>query len=91
MAGGGYFRLMPYWLTRMALRQVNRDDGRPFIFYLHPWEVDPEQPRIDAGWRSRFRHYTNLSKTYGRLERLLGEFPCTTVHGVLCDLGLAQA
>jgi polysaccharide deacetylase family protein (PEP-CTERM system associated) len=91
VAGGGYFRLLPYWFTRMALRQVNRVDRRPFIFYLHPWEVDPEQPRIEAGWRSRFRHYTNLSKTYGRLERLLGEFPCATVHTVLSDLGLARA
>jgi polysaccharide deacetylase family protein (PEP-CTERM system associated) len=74
-AGGGYFRLAPYALTRWAIERVNRIDGRPAIFYLHPWEIDPAQPRV-AGLhlRSRVRHYLNLGKTEGRLERLLGDF-----------------
>ena len=73
--GGGYFRLLPYGLYAWALRRVNRDDRQPGIFYFHPWEVDPEQPRIaGAPLRSRFRHYTNLASMAARLERLLQEF-----------------
>ena len=64
---------------------------RPFIFYLHPWEVDPEQPRIKVGWRSRFRHYTNLRKTQQRLRDLVTEFRFTTVRNVLSDIGLLAA
>ncbi len=75
IAGGGYFRLFPYWFTCMALRRINRKEQQPFIFYLHPWEVDPQQPRIEgAGAKSRFRHYLNLDKTRSRLERLLQNF-----------------
>lgn len=82
IAGGGYFRLYPYWLTRMGLSQVNRR-GLPFIFYLHPWEVDPDQPRIEAGWLSRFRHYNNLDKCEPRLRRLIQDFSFGTVADVL--------
>ncbi len=72
--GGGYFRLLPYGLFSWAMRRVN-GDGHPCYFYLHPWEVDPDQPRIQgASWKSRFRHYNNLHKTEGRLDRLLREF-----------------
>lgn len=72
--GGGYFRLLPYGLFRWALGQVGRD-GHPCYFYLHPWEVDPEQPRVaGASWRSRFRHYTNLHRTEPRLRQLLRDF-----------------
>lgn len=75
VSGGGYFRLFPYWLTRYGLSKINRDDKQPFIFYLHPWEVDPEQPRVaGAGALSRFRHYNNLDKTRQRLRRLLRDF-----------------
>lgn len=75
VAGGGYFRILPYWFTRMALKKINQQEKQPFIFYLHPWEVDPNQPRVNhAGWKSRFRHYHNLGKTEGRLHRLLQEF-----------------
>jgi len=75
IAGGGYFRLFPYWFTRMALRRINKREQQPFIFYFHPWEIDPEQPRIEsAGAKSRFRHYLNLTKTKKRLLRLLGDF-----------------
>jgi polysaccharide deacetylase family protein (PEP-CTERM system associated) len=90
VAGGGYFRLLPYWLTRSGLRRINAE-GQPFIFYLHPWEVDPQQPRVEAAWLSRFRHYTNLDKTEPRLRALLGEFRCTTVRNVLADVGLLAA
>lgn len=72
-AGGGYFRLLPYSAFRWALRRVNRE-GLPAVFYLHPWEIDPGQPRIAAPWRSRFRHYTNLHRTEARLESLLTDF-----------------
>ncbi len=75
IAGGGYFRLFPYWFTRAALTRINRSEQKPFIFYLHPWELDPNQPRIaNISWKSRFRHYNNLYKTEARLERLLGDF-----------------
>jgi polysaccharide deacetylase family protein (PEP-CTERM system associated) len=72
--GGGYFRLLPYWLFRAALRRVNARDGQPVVFYCHPWEIDPEQPRVSVGWRSRFRHYTNLDRVEQRLHRLITDF-----------------
>ncbi|VAW34687.1 FIG004655: Polysaccharide deacetylase [hydrothermal vent metagenome] len=75
IAGGGYFRLFPYWFTRMALQRINKKEGKPFVFYVHPWEIDPEQPRMkEAKALSRFRHYVNLNKTYGRLRQLLHDF-----------------
>lgn len=73
--GGGFFRVLPYAFSRWAISQVNRDEERPAIFYFHPWEVDPEQPRVaKAPAKSRIRHYTNLSKMHGKLARLLGDF-----------------
>lgn len=75
IAGGGYFRLFPYWFSAWALGLINSREKKPFIFYLHPWEVDPDQPRMAAAsLKSRFRHYNNLGKTHGRLERLLRRF-----------------
>jgi polysaccharide deacetylase family protein (PEP-CTERM system associated) len=88
VAGGGYFRILPYWLTRWGLASINRNEQRPFIFYLHPWEIDPGQPRVPASWLSRFRHYTNLGKCEGRLQRLLGEFRFGTARDSLAQLGL---
>ena len=73
VTGGGYFRIFPYRLTLAGLRRINAA-GRPFAFYLHPWEIDPGQPRIAVGMLSRFRHYTNLERCQERLRRLLGEF-----------------
>jgi polysaccharide deacetylase family protein (PEP-CTERM system associated) len=73
VTGGGYFRILPYRLTLAGLRRINAA-GRPFAFYLHPWEIDPGQPRISVGTFSRFRHYTNLSRCQERLRRLLKEF-----------------
>jgi len=83
VSGGGYFRLLPYWLTRAGLRKLNFELNRPFIFYLHPWEVDPAQPRVRTGLKSRLRHYTNLARTEGRLRRLIGEFRFAPVRDVL--------
>lgn len=75
VAGGGYFRLFPYWFSRLALKRINRKEGQPFVFYLHPWEIDSGQPRFkNARLFSRFRHYNNLEKTMGRFERLLSDF-----------------
>lgn len=91
VAGGGYFRLFPYWLTRGALERINRRSGQAFMFYLHPWEVDPGQPRIRVNPLSRFRHYVNLDKTEGRLRSLIGGFRLSTAHGVLDRLGLLDA
>lgn len=75
VSGGGYFRFFPYWFTKMALRRINRKEDQPFVFYFHPWEIDPNQPRIrGAGTKSTFRHYLNLDKTKRRLDRLLTDF-----------------
>lgn len=73
--GGGFFRVLPYGFSRWAIRQVNRQERRPAMFYFHPWEMDPEQPRVaNAPLRSRLRHYTNLDTMAGKLRRLLREF-----------------
>ena len=73
--GGGFFRVLPYGFSRWAIRQVNRAEGRPAVFYFHPWEVDPDQPRVaQAPLRSRFRHYTGLAKMAGKLRDLVHEF-----------------
>ena len=73
--GGGYFRLAPYRLSRWAIRRVNTIDRQPAIFYMHPWEIDPDQPRIaGTDLKTRFRHYINLDKTEPRLDRLLRDF-----------------
>jgi polysaccharide deacetylase family protein (PEP-CTERM system associated) len=79
-AGGGYFRQFPYPVFRYLFRNASGFGKRPQMFYLHPWEIDPDQPRYDnASWFSRFRHYRNLDRCYGRLERLLGDFRFGTV------------
>ncbi len=73
--GGGYFRLLPYAVSRWQIERVNRADDAPAIFYFHPWELDPQQPRVrEASARTRFRHYVNLDLTEARLRRLLGDF-----------------
>ena len=74
-SGGGFFRLLPYGLSRWMLRRVNAQDRQAAVFYFHPWEIDPGQPRIpgiDA--RTRFRHYVNIGRTEGRLRQLLQDF-----------------
>ncbi len=89
--GGGYFRLIPYRMTRWLLASINREQRVPFIFYLHPWELDPGQPRFEAGWRSKFRHYTNLGACEARLRQLVTDFVFVTVQQVLAELQLFKA
>jgi hypothetical protein len=88
VAGGGYFRLLPYWLSHWGLASINQREHRPFIFYLHPWEIDPGQPRVKTSRVSQFRHYTNLDRCEERLRRLLGEFKFGTARDSLVQLGL---
>ncbi len=89
IAGGGYFRLYPYFFTRFGLGLVNKTDN-PFVFYLHPWEIDPEQPKIKASLLSRFRHYNNLNKCEQRLRHLLRDFNFSTMANVLSHLALLE-
>jgi polysaccharide deacetylase family protein (PEP-CTERM system associated) len=85
-SGGGYFRLLPYRLFRAALRRCNATQATPGIFYTHPWEIDPGQPRIATPSRlSRFRHYNNLDKTERRLERLLADFTWDRIDRVFAS------
>jgi polysaccharide deacetylase family protein (PEP-CTERM system associated) len=83
VAGGGYFRLLPYGWTRWGISRVNRRERRPVVFYLHPWEIDPGQPRLPVGRLGRFRHYRNLSETEARLRRLLSEFRFGRIDALL--------
>ena len=73
VAGGGYLRLLPLALTRAAIDRISTRDGAPAIVYVHPWELDPEQPRLDGSPFTRFRQYANLRRTESRLGTLLGE------------------
>jgi polysaccharide deacetylase family protein (PEP-CTERM system associated) len=82
--GGGYFRLMPYSLSRWLLRRVNQVDGEAAIFYFHPWEMDVDQPRVPGiDLKTRFRHYVNLGQTERRLRRLLTDFRWGRVDDVI--------
>ncbi|WP_200911630.1 XrtA system polysaccharide deacetylase [Teredinibacter purpureus] len=75
ISGGGYFRLYPYSLTRWAVARFAKNETQPYIFYMHPWEIDPDQPRMEgASAKSRFRHYLNLKKVEQRLSNLLDDF-----------------
>jgi len=88
--GGGYFRLLPYRLSRLLVRQINRLDGRPAVFYLHPWELDPGQPRVrGTTLRTRFRHYVNLHRTETRLRHLLRDFTWRRIDEVFLRAGAA--
>src|SRR4030095_7521903 len=88
VAGGGYFRILPYAWTRWGIRRLNAIENRPAIFYLHPWEIDPSQPRMDADYVGRFRHYRNLDKTEDRLTRLLRDFRFGPLQQVLRSANL---
>ena len=82
--GGGFFRLLPYGFSRWAIRQVNKREERPAIIYFHPWEIDPDQPRVaDAPLRSRLRHYSNLSAMAAKLRRLTQDFSWTRVDALV--------
>lgn len=82
MAGGGYFRLLPYAITDLAMRYLNQQEREPAVFYFHPWEIDPDQPRIEAGWLSHFRHYTNLGRMEWKLRKLLSRFSFAPIREV---------
>ncbi len=84
-AGGAYFRLLPYRLIRAALRDAERRHV-PGTFYIHPWELDPEQPRLDVSWLTQVRHYGGLNKTLGRLQRLLREFRFRPIADTVAEL-----
>lgn len=81
--GGGYLRHLPLAITRWGIRRLNTIEGQPAVVYIHPWEIDPDQPTLDVGPRLRWRHYRNLDKTWRRLEALLEEFPFTSMRKVL--------
>lgn len=82
--GGGFFRMLPYRFSQWAIHQVNREENRPAIFYFHPWEIDPDQPRVaNAPLKSRVRHYSRLSAMQGKLERLLKDFEWGRVDHVV--------
>jgi len=84
ISGGGYFRLFPYFIIKRGLKKINEIEGKPFIFYVHPWELDIDQPRIKTtSVLSKFRHYVNLDRTESRLKRLLMDFRFTTVKELL--------
>ena len=87
-SGGGYFRLMPYELSRWMIRRVNNIDQLSAVFYFHPWEIDAGQPRIPGiGAKTRFRHYVNINRMESRLHRLLADFS----WGRMDELYLSQA
>lgn len=88
VAGGGYFRLLPYRWTHYGLTRLDQTEHRPAIFYLHPWEIDNEQPRMPVGRLTRLRHYGNLGRTHGRLARLLDDFKFAPVADVLDAMGV---
>jgi len=79
VAGGGYLRLIPYGATHWAIRHINRAEQQPAMVYFHPWEIDPDQPVVEAGLRSTLRHYTNLKTMAAKIERLLQDFQFTTL------------
>jgi len=83
IAGGGYFRLFPFWWTRHGIARLNRREQRGAIFYVHPWELDPAQPVLPVPLVKRLRHYGNLAKTKDRLQRLLAEFPFAPIVSLL--------
>jgi polysaccharide deacetylase family protein (PEP-CTERM system associated) len=98
VGGGGYLRLLPYWTTHRALRHINQVEQQPAMVYFHPWELDPEQPRIRARLRSKIRHYTNLSTMERKVQSLLADFQFTTLsdacrvfEGIACESSHAPA
>ncbi len=85
--GGGYFRLLPYALSRWTLRRVTVRERAPAVFYFHPWEIDPDQPRVPgAGLRARFRHYTNLDRMQDKLRAVLRDFRWSRMDRLIDDV-----
>ncbi len=91
VAGGGYFRLFPYFLSRTLLKKINQNEDKPFVFYLHPWEIDNSLPKIrDGSLLSRFRTYININKTENRLKRLISDFSFTRLDELLKTLRMSN-
>ncbi len=92
ISGGGYFRLFPFYFTKRGLMKINRQEKKPFVFYIHPWELDSGQPKIrGAGFKSKFRHYNNLDRTEMRFKKLLKNFQFATIREVIgqyCNIRL---
>jgi polysaccharide deacetylase family protein (PEP-CTERM system associated) len=88
VAGGGYFRLLPYRITRRAIRHLNAREHQPAIVYLHPWELDVHQPKLRVGWLSGLRHSVNTHRTEGKLRRLLADFRFAPVRDILALVGV---
>jgi polysaccharide deacetylase family protein (PEP-CTERM system associated) len=83
IGGGGYFRLYPYWLSKRRIEKFHQQEKQPYSFYFHPWEIDPQQPRVkEASLKSKFRHYINLSRMEGKLERLVNDYKWDTMKSV---------
>ena len=81
IGGGGYFRLYPYWLSKRRITEFMQSESAPYSFYFHPWEIDPEQPKFSAApWKSKARHYINLSRMEGKVEKLLKDFNWVTMQ-----------
>jgi polysaccharide deacetylase family protein (PEP-CTERM system associated) len=91
IGGGAYFRLFPFEWTRWGIERVNGVEGKPVMFYLHPWEVDPEQPRFHVSATTRIRHYTRLKETLPRFMRLLDQFQFGTVASMLERTGVGRS
>jgi len=83
IGGGGYFRILPYAWTRWGINRLNDVERAPAIFYLHPWEIDPDQPRLHTSALGQFRHYRNLARTENRLRTLIRDFSFSTMSALL--------
>ncbi|BCO19942.1 DUF3473 domain-containing protein [Alteromonas sp. McT4-15] len=83
IGGGGFYRLYPYWLSKKRIMAFMEAESAPYSFYFHPWEIDPDQPYIkEANWRSKFRHYINLSRMESKIEKLLKDFNWGSMYDV---------
>ena len=91
VGGGGYFRILPYWWTKRGIERLNRDEQRPAVFYLHPWEIDPDQPKLMTSALGRFRHYRNLGETEARLTQLLRDFEFAPMEQVMLPASVEDA
>lgn len=87
VGGGGYLRLVPGWLTVLGIERINDGENQPAAIYFHPWEIDPDQPRIRCPLFSRFRHYQNLRTTYSKIETLLRKFRFAPMGAILDGIG----
>lgn len=86
IGGGGYFRLYPYFLSKRRIDKFHQTENKPYSFYFHPWEIDPNQPKVNsASFKSKFRHYINLSRMEGKIERLLKDYNWSSMQDVYLD------